>query len=220
MEQAADSGMTADTATQAAQDLAGMLAAAKLEAGLLKGEIPPELLSGLDGLNKEQLEKLLRSLNFNKDQLARAVGKLTNLKLIDPGMLSKCKRAGECSNPDALAEYLSSCTNGCNTLCDLGSYGRGGLTRGDQPGNTPMTWTDGASEDGTKFKEESLPAATRFDDAQLAGVSRAAPETSAETVTAEHGALASATGSGGSAHAQTILPEHRRAVQTFFKRNP
>jgi hypothetical protein len=36
--------------------------------------------------------------------------------------------------------------------------------------------------------------------------------------TAQHGALDNAAASGGSAHAQVILPEHRQAVQSFFKR--
>jgi hypothetical protein len=34
---------------------------------------------------------------------------------------------------------------------------------------------------------------------------------------AEHGALAGAPGSGGSANSQVILPRHRQAVQNFFK---
>src|ERR1017187_4802219 len=62
LESASDSGLAKDTATQAAQDLAGLLKAAKLEDGLLKGEIPPGLLSQMDGLNKADLEKLLGAI--------------------------------------------------------------------------------------------------------------------------------------------------------------
>jgi hypothetical protein len=83
-----------------------------------------------------------------------------------------------------------------------------------------MTWTDGASEAGAKFKAEALPAATRLSDAQLVGISRAAPELNGEAVAPDHGALANTAGSGGSAHSQTVLPEHRRAVQKFFNRDP
>src|SRR5204863_5930378 len=39
---ASDSGVAKDTATRAAQDLASMLKAAKLEDGLLKGQIPSD----------------------------------------------------------------------------------------------------------------------------------------------------------------------------------
>ena len=46
-----------------------MLNAAKLEDGILNGKIPPELLSGLNGLNKEQMEKLLQALELNKNSL-------------------------------------------------------------------------------------------------------------------------------------------------------
>ena len=76
MQEAAESGMSQDTAMQAAQTLAGNdQGAAKLEEGLLNGEIPPELLSDLNGLNKEQMEKLMNALQFNKDVLGKTVGK-------------------------------------------------------------------------------------------------------------------------------------------------
>lgn len=219
MKQAADSGMSAETATQAARDLAGLLRNARLDEGLLKAKIPPGLLSDLNGLNQEQLDRLLRSLQFNKDSLAKTVGKLANLKLIDAALLAKCKNAGQCTNPDALAAYLSSCTNGCESLAGcLYQYCRGGLTRGDPPGISPMTWTDGASEKNVKFKAEALPPSTHLSDAELVGVSRAAPKLSDKDVEVQHGALANAAGSGGSAYSHTVLPEHRQAVQNFFKR--
>jgi hypothetical protein len=219
MEQAADSGMSADTATQAAQDLAGMLNAAKLEEGLLNGKIPPELLSGLNGLNKEQMQKLLSALKFNKNALAHTVSNLAQLKLIDASKLGECKNAGQCTNPNALSSYLSTCTNGCSGLVAMcQSLCNGGISR-DLPSDTPMTWTDGASEDNAKFKEQTLPPSTHLSDAQLVGVSRAAPDMSGDDLVAGHGALARATGSGGSAHSQIVLPEHRQAVQKFFKRD-
>jgi hypothetical protein len=56
-------------------------------------------------------------------------------------------------------------------------------------------------------------------DAQFVGVSQAAPELSGKDVTAEHGALASAQAGGGSANTQVILPQHRQAIQRFFKRD-
>src|SRR6185437_15006830 len=57
MNQAADDGMSQDTATHAAQDLANMLTAAKLEDGLLKGDVPKELLAQLNGLKLDGLNK-------------------------------------------------------------------------------------------------------------------------------------------------------------------
>ena len=82
-----------------------------------------------------------------------------------------------------------------------------------------MTWNDGASEKDLKFQEHALPPASQLSDAQLVGVSKAAPELSASDVATGHGALDNATAGGGSAHSQVILPEQRQAVQNFFKRD-
>ena len=82
-----------------------------------------------------------------------------------------------------------------------------------------MTWQDKSSEDSLKFKENALPPSTHLSDAQFVGVSRSAPQLSGDDVAAEHGALASAQGSGGSANTQVILPRHKQAVQRFFKRD-
>ncbi|HXI73006.1 MAG TPA: hypothetical protein VNN22_21915 [Verrucomicrobiae bacterium] len=217
MQEAAESGMSQDTAMQAAQTLAGMIKAAKLEDGLLNGEIPPELLTDLSGFNQEQMKQLLSALQLNKDALGNTLGKLAALKMIDPSLLGKCTSAGQCKNPGALADFLSSCTNGSEATGLMMFYCRGGVDRGR--GDAMMTWKDESSADGAKFKEESLPASTHLSDAQFVGVSKAAPELSGQEIQVEHGALASTEGSGGSAHSQTILPEHKQAVQNFFKRD-
>ena len=212
MAQAADSGMSEANATESAQDLASMLNAAKLEDGVLKGRLPPELLAGLNGLNKEQLEKLIQALELNKNSLGLTVSNLANLKLIDPALLSKCQNAGQCHNPGALAEYLSTCTNGCNALAECLLLCKGGPA-------APMTWDKDTSEKDVKFQEHALPPAAHLSDAQLVGVSKAAPEPSGNDVAAGHDALDNAAASGGSAHSQVILPEHRQAVRNFFKRD-
>jgi hypothetical protein len=218
MEKADESGgLDAATATRAAQDLASMLKSAKLEDGLLKGEIPPELLSNLDGLSKEDLEKLMKSLQFNKDSLNKTMGKLANMKLISAEMLAKCDNAGMKPDTDGLAAFLAESGKDVDSFAELASmYGRGAPTRG--PGAAPMTWKDESSADGAKFKEQALPPSSHLSDSQFVGVSKSAPEASGDDVVAEHGALASATGSGGSAHTQVVLPEHKQAVQRFFKR--
>lgn len=82
-----------------------------------------------------------------------------------------------------------------------------------------MTWDNGTSEKDLKFQEHALPPSSKLDDAQLVGVSKAAPQLSANDISAQHGALDNSTASGGSAHAQVILPEQRQAVQNFFKRD-
>ncbi|HEX5400405.1 MAG TPA: hypothetical protein VFY06_15260, partial [Verrucomicrobiae bacterium] len=216
MEQAADSGMNGATANDAAQSLASLLAGAKLEDGILDEKIPPELLSGLNGLNKEQLEKLLQALKLNKDSLNKTVGSLANLKLIDAASLAKLLHAGQCTNAAALAAYLCSCTNGCDSAMCM-KLGRGGPGGGGPA--APMTWDNNTSEQNQKFQEHVLPPATQLSDAQLVGVSRTAPELSGNDVSAQHGALDNAVAGGGSAHSQVILPEQRQAVRNFFKRD-
>jgi hypothetical protein len=219
MKDAAGTGMTETTASQAAQNLAAMLKAAKLEDGLFSSELPPELLANLSSLSPEDLDKLMKALAANKESLASKVGKLADHKLIDPSLLAQCKAAGQCTNSAALAEYLSSCTNGqACSLAECMRLGKGGPGGGGPP--APMTWSDGTSEKDLKFKEHVLPPATQLEDAKLVGVSRAAPQLSANDPDAAQGALDNAAGAGGSAQAQVILPEHRQAVREFFKRDP
>lgn len=224
MQQAADEGMSPATASQAAQDLAMMLDAAKLEDGIMNDKIPPELLAGLtgmNGLNREQMQKLLQALQANKDLLKSMAGNLANMKMIDAATLAKLQAAGSDIDPGALADYLAHCQGGGDD--ELFSWlnhkgdraGRGGGRGG--PG-ADMTWKDGSSEKNLKFQEHALPPAAKLSDAQIVGVSKAAPQLSDGDVAAQHGALAEAAASGGSAHAQVILPEQRQAVQNFFKR--
>ena len=61
-----------------------MLNQAKLEDGILNGKIPPELLAGLNGLNQQQMQKLVRALELNKNAMGLTLSNLANLKLIDP----------------------------------------------------------------------------------------------------------------------------------------
>jgi hypothetical protein len=82
-----------------------------------------------------------------------------------------------------------------------------------------MTWTDGSSEKDLQFQEHALPPASRLSDAQLIGVSKAAPELSGNDVAAQPGTLANAAASGGAANLQVVLPEQRQVVRHFFKRD-
>jgi hypothetical protein len=218
MQQAADEGMTAATASQAAQDLESLLNAAKLEEGVLNGKIPPELLANLNGLNKEQMEKLVKAMESNKNSLGQTLGDLAKLKMIDPAMLAKLGDAGKKGNSDELAAYLAQCQGGnCDSEILFSWLRHKGGGRGG-PG-AEMTWDNDTSEKDLKFQEHALPPATQLDAAQLVGVSKAAPELSANDIATGHGALDNAAASGGSAHAQAILPEQKQAVQNFFKRD-
>jgi hypothetical protein len=217
LQAATEAGLGEATATRAAQDLAAMLKAAKLEEGLIDVEIPAGLLADLASLDRETMEKLLGSIQANKDRLGKLAGKLAKLKLIDAKLLAACKAAGECPNTDALAAFLCESGGECDSFSSLAaSYCRGGINRGR--GDAPMTWTDPSSEDGARFQEEVLPPSAQWSDAQLVGVTRAAPELSGDDLIVEHGALAGAQGHGGSALSQTVLPRHQTTVRRFFAR--
>ena len=221
MQAAAEAGMEEATASQAAQDLASMLNAAKLEEGILNGQIPPELLAGLNGLDKEQMEKLVKALELNKGAMSMTMSNLANLKMIDPATLAKLQNAGHTPDFAGLALYLSQCKGG---KCDsevlfswLRKRSRGGPGGGGP--EAPMDWDNDTSEANLKFQEHALPPSSHLDDAQLVGMSKAAPELAKNDLATQHGALDNADASGGSAHAQVILPEQRQAVQNFFKRD-
>ncbi len=215
LQMANEMGLGDETATRVAQELAGMVKAARLEEGLLNGSIPPELLSQLEGLKREDIEKLLGAIQFNKSALGKTVTNLAKLKLIDPKSLSQCNGAGQCPNPAGLAAFL--CENTNASFCDAAAfYCRGGVNRGR--GDAPMTWKDESQEQGAKFKEEALPSSDRLTDAQFVGVSRTAPELSGEEIVAGRGALANAAAGGGAGNAQVVLPRHKQTVQRFFTR--
>jgi hypothetical protein len=216
MQQASGNGMRDDIATQAAEDLASILKSAKIEDGLLKGDLPKELLEQLKNADPEELKKVLSAIQFNKNSLNKSMTNLSHLRMIDIKTLSQCQSAGQCTNCNALAAYLSTCTNKTANLISL-CYGKGGPGGGG--GTGPMTWQDKSSEDNLKFKEDALPPASHLSDAQFVGVSKAAPKLSADDLSTEHGALASAQASGGSANSQVILPQHRQAIQRYFKRD-
>jgi hypothetical protein len=216
MEQAAEAGMSESAAGLAAQNLSALVKAANLEDGILQGQIPPALLANLNGLSKRDLENLMKALEASKSSLSATVGRLSDYRLVDPTLLSQCRNAGLGRNPSALAEYLSSCTNGCSlaeclSLCNGGPGGGGPAA--------PMTWMEGTSEKDVKFKEHLLPQDSQLSDAVLVGISRGAPQLNSDSADTVKGALDKAMGSGGSARTQIILPEHRQAVQNFFNRD-
>jgi hypothetical protein len=218
MQSAADNGMESATASQAAQDLASMLNEAKLEDGILNAQIPPELLASLNGLNKEQMQKLLQALEQNKNALSMTMSNLANLKMIDPATLAKLANANHTPDYAGLADYLAQCKGGdCDALFSwLRKAGKGGPGGGGPEAD--ITWDNNTSEKDLKFQQHALPPSSKLDAAQLVGVSKAAPQLSANDISAQHGALDKASASGGSAHSQVILPEQRQAVQNFFKR--
>ncbi|MBM3875282.1 MAG: hypothetical protein FJ386_00985 [Verrucomicrobia bacterium] len=208
--------------TKAAQELASLLNAAKLDQGLLNASLPPELLaSAKDGkLSSEQMKELMKAIGASKEKIEAILAKLENLRLIDAELVGVCKNAGRSPNPGALAAFLSE--NGSDAIALeilIELLGNGGVDRGR--GDAPLTWKDPSDENDIGFKEQTLPPSqlSAMKDAQLVGMSKAAPEVTGEKATALSGALNAAAAGGGNARAQVILPAHKGAVNRFFKRD-
>jgi hypothetical protein len=208
--------------TKAAQELASLLNAAKLDQGLLNASLPPELLaSAKDGkLSPELIKELMKAIAANKEKIEAIMAKLENLRLIDGELAGVCKKAGLSPNPDALAAFLAE--NGSDAIALeilIEMLGNGGVDRGR--GDAPLTWKDPSDENDIGFKEQTLPPSqlSAMKDAQLVGMSKAAPEVTGDKATVTTGALNPAAAGGGNARAQVILPSHKGAVNRFFKRD-
>jgi len=204
---------------QAMLSLANLLQEARMEAGALQEKIPPELLEPWSG-DLANLGELVENIRLAKENLGKFTGKLAACNLIDAEMLGQCHAAGVCPNLEGLIDFLSDNPSSFDSLGTLvKGYCRGGISRGR--GDAPMTWTDGSSEEGARFKNGALTLGLNgLDQSQFIGVSRSAPEVTGDAATAESGALSNASHGGGSANAQKILPQHQGAVRRFFKRDP
>jgi hypothetical protein len=206
------------------QDLAAMLDDAKLENGLLKGEIPKDLLEKAKKgkLTPEQLKKLLEAIKNNKGDINDAIAKLVNIRLLDVEKLGECQGAGQCPNPGDLAKFLAANCNGTNSCTNgLSAFVAAfcsGIKRGRA--DAPITWMDPSTFDGTSSKNQVLPmgSLSAMKDAKFVGISRSAPEVTGAQENAGSGALSGTAAGGGSAQVQQVLPRHKGAVQRFFKR--
>lgn len=96
--------------------------------------------------------------------------------------------------------------------------GRGGVSRGR--GDAPMTWGEETAGSTDRFEAKALPGAQYRDPdhSTIVGVGAAAPTVEP---TAETGGLVDVAASGGrTAWKRRLAPHHRRAIQTYFTREP
>lgn len=185
--------------------------------------LAPELLEKLQegSLTAEDLAKLAQALKLNKEQLARAMGRLSEMRLVDLKDLKLCEGLGQCDMA-GLAAYLSENCQGSMTvegaIAAFGRPGRGGITRGRS--DAPMGFTEASTPDGTAFKEQVLPPSdlAALKDSQQVGVSIGAPSTEAARDAHGPGVIDPSAAGSGEAATQTLLPKHRQAVKQYFER--
>jgi hypothetical protein len=199
--------------------LAGLVQKAAAETNLLDKHLDPELLKKLaeTKLSAEQLKKLAEALKGSKLDISKMLGNLIAVKLIDVEFLLKCEAAGKCD----CAAMLKSDGGKMKVsviVAKCGIPGKGGVNEG--PGSSPITWSHDTKEDGTKFKEETLPPAglAKLKESMVIGVGQGDPQGKQPVAPSQGGALANAAAGGGSANAQVILPRHKQAVEKYFLR--
>ncbi|MBN1675731.1 MAG: cell envelope integrity protein TolA [Kiritimatiellae bacterium] len=213
----ADPGLLAN----AMKELAALMENEAL-AKRLAQTLPPELLDACrcGQLTPEQLKALAECLGTFEGELTGRLVRLCEARLIDAERLCACTNAA-CYDPDALALLLAKggeCDKAGIAAALAGSMpGQGGVNRGR--GDAPMTWTEGTSEQGARFKEQGLPPGkvATLKDSELVGLSAGAPSVTDEPIAARAGTLSAGDGHGA-AHTQTVLPRHRGAVKRYFER--
>ncbi|HEY8461963.1 MAG TPA: hypothetical protein VIM99_16360 [Blastocatellia bacterium] len=213
------------TMTEAMKTLGKMMRDAIQENESLAGDLSPETREALKSgsLNAESLKDISKALSRNKSDLDQKLSKLARSGRINPNSLKGGAQADRRDN-SGLAKFLKenaekmSIDEALLQWRDGRGHGSGDAARG--PGIAPITWTDGSSEKGARFKEKVRPPSSiaGLNDSQIVGVSASAPVVSTNGVAA-HGALNSAAPGGGSAYAQTILPRHKGAVKRYFDRH-
>ena len=195
--------------------LSGLVQDAAQENALLAAQLP-DLKSDADSLTLEQLIEISKALRFVKGDIYDQLVKLHEVNLIDLETLKACEKLGQC-NSDGLAAFLAENAESMSIAQCIGGWRRG-IGRG--PGHAPMTWSDGATEEGAKFKAEALPLSNiaSLESSELVGLSVAAPSVETSSLSTESGGLSGATAGGGSSFSQTVLPRHKGAVKRYFER--
>ncbi len=194
------------------------------ESQALKKQLSQDLKKALDSgkLTPEELKELAKALKNSKQSLADQLKKLKESGLIDQKTLQQCEKAGQC-NSQGLKDFLEKNNgngqgegSGKSVKESMKEWGRGGTSRGE--GDAPMSWTEGTTEEGAKFKEQTLPSnSLNPEDSQMTGLSVSEPKVE-NAGPQTGGALAGSTTGNASANTQKILPRHKGAVKRYFER--
>lgn len=209
--------------SEAVSELAAMIKGLLSENEQLRSNLDPNLLNacGKSKLSSEQLKQLAEALKANKLKLSAELGKLCEAGLADLKNLKMCERLGQC-DVEGLKAFLcqdtnSMCIGDALSMC-CECPGRGGVSRGRA--DAAMTWTEGSSKEGAKFKEQVLPAASlaALKESMTIGVSVESPTVEEGSAPVSADVLGQAEAGGGEAFRRTILPRHKGAVKRYFER--
>ena len=209
------SEMAAELLAESMAALSGLVQETAQENALLAAQLP-DLKGDANSLTPDQLKAISEALRLTKGDIYDRLVKLHEVNLIDLETLKACEKLGQC-NSDGLAAFLAENADSMSIVQCIGGWCRG-INRG--PGHAPMTWTEGTTEEGAKFKAEVLPLSNiaSLEDSEIAGLSVGAPSVETSSLPPQSGALSGATAGGGSSFNQTVLPRHKGAVKRYFER--
>lgn len=209
------SEMDAELLAELMTVLSGLVQEAAQENELLAAQLA-DLKGDGNSLTLEQLKEISAALRFTKRDIYDRLVELHAVNLIDLKTLKACEKLGQCDS-DGLAAFLAENADSRSVVECIGGWCRG-IGRG--PGDAPMTWSDGTTEEGAKFKAEVLPLSdiASLEDSEIVGLSIGAPSVETSSLLPQSGGLSGATAGGGSSFTQTVLPRHKGAVKRYFER--
>ena len=209
------SEMDAELLAESMTALSGLVQEAAQENELLAAQLA-DLKGDGNSLTLEQLKEISAALRFTKRDIYDRLVELHAVNLIDLKTLKACEKLGQCDS-DGLAAFLAENADSRSVVECIGGWCRG-IGRG--PGDAPMTWSDGTTEEGAKFKAEVLPLSdiASLEDSEIVGLSIGAPSVETSSLLPQSGGLSGATAGGGSSFTQTVLPRHKGAVKRYFER--
>lgn len=213
------SDMDAGLLRESMMALSGLVQEAAKENELLASQLP-ELEGDLSKLSPEQFKAISDALRLSKGEISDRLANLNKVNLIGLDTLKACEKLGQCDS-GGLAAFLAENSEKMAVEECVGLWCRnalGAIRRG--PGHVPMTWSEGTSADGAKFKVEVLPLSNiaSLEDSEVIGLSSAAPTVQKSGVVPRSGALSDAAAGGGSSFTHTVLPRHQGAVKRYFER--
>ena len=209
------SEMEAKLLAESMAALTGLVQEASHENALLAAQLP-DLKGDGDSLTLDQLKELSAALRLAKSDIYDRLAELYAVNLIDLETLKACEKLGQCDSA-GLAAFLAENADSKSVVECISGWCRG-LGRG--PGDAPMTWSDGTTEEGAKFQTEALPLSNiaSLEDSEIMGLSIGAPSVNTSSDSSQSGTLNGATTGGGSSFNQTVLPRHKGAVKRYFER--
>ena len=209
------SEMDAQLLAESMTALSGLVQEAAQENALLATQLP-DLKGDGNSLTLEQLKEISAALRLTKSDIYDRLAELYAVNLIDLKTLKAGEKLGQCDS-DGLAAFLAENADSKSVIECIGGWCRG-IGRG--PGDAPMTWSDGTTEEGAKFKAEALPLSdiASLEDSEIVGLSIGTPSVNTFSEPSQSGGLSGATTGGGSSFNQTVLPRHKEAVKRYFER--